>query len=296
MDERIVDSRTPRSNRYARVVIGEGALEFEVLIPVEFGVARTDLVPSVKSVLAQIVEMDDAARAEERTFDDDEALAAVTVQEFFVEFRYFSATVNSQWAEYFTPEPDGRWRHRGMALPWMRDWRTKATPAILAVDAAYAENASAAAGVYIADWPSGAALDAFSTRIEEKPVAYEPGAFYKRELPTLMALLDQAPIPVSTIVVDSYVWLSGDGKPGLGARLYEALARRVPVVGVAKTRFHDDTWSEPVLRGASEAPLYVTAAGVDRTDAARNIARMSGAGRMPALLKQADDLARKALT
>jgi deoxyribonuclease V len=282
--------------RTAYAEVGEGDLAFEVHLPVEFGAIRLDLSDRARSALSQIVAMDDAARASNSDSEDDEQLAALTVYEFFAELEYFSTTVNSQWTEFFTPDGDGRWRHRGKVLPWMPSWLAKSKPAILAVDVAYSQNAAAAAGVYFADWTSEVALRTFSVRVDGAPAAYEPGDFYKRELPLVMTLLDQAPIPVSTIVVDGYVWLSSEGRPGLGARLYEALARRTPVIGVAKTKFQNDTWSQSIRRGASEAPLYVTAAGIDRADAARRIERMSGDGRIPTLLKQADALTRAALS
>jgi deoxyribonuclease V len=257
---------------------------------------RVDLCDRARSALAQIVAMDEVARASNHDGGEDEQLAALTVYEFFAELEYFSTTVNAQWTEFFTPASDGVWRHRGKTLPWMPSWSIKAAPAILAVDAAYSENDAAAAGVYFSDWADVESLAEVVTRISGPPAPYQPGEFYRRELPLIMALLDQAPRPVATIVIDGYVWLSGDGRPGLGARLHEALARRVPVIGVAKTRFHDDTWSQPITRGLSGTPLYITGAGVDRGDAARRIARMSGENRIPAMLKQADDLARKAIT
>lgn len=293
------DERELRADGTAKAVnmlVGRGDLGFWVTLPVEFGVARTDLIPVARSVLAQIVEMDDAARScNTPEHDDDEVLNAITIREFFVEFEYYATAWNSNWHVYFTPDSDGRYRHRGMELPWMASWRRKVKPAILALDAAYGEAHSAAAGVYLPDWTATSAIAQFTKRIGAAPMQYEPGQFYKRELPVLMALLDEAPLPVSALVIDGYVWLSGDGRPGLGARLYEAIGRRVPVIGVAKTKFRDDAWSQPVRRGASEAPLYVTAAGIDRADAARCIERMSGAGRIPAILKQADGLARSVL-
>ena len=167
---------------------------------------------------------------------------------------------------------------------------------IMALDVAYNDAAAAAAGVYFAAWSAACAEGLFARRIEIEPQRYEPGEFYKRELPVLMRLLEESPVEASAFIVDGYVWLSGDGRPGLGARLYEALAARVPVIGVAKTQFHDDDWSKQVLRGGSAAPLYVTSVGMPLDEAARNIAQMSGAHRVPTLLKQADEAARKALS
>ncbi len=270
--------------------------EFEVHLPVEWGEVRADLKPLARSLLSRIVELDDIARAShDDAHDDDERLAAVIVREFYCELRYFATAWNSDWTEYVTREAGGEWRHRGKALPWMRDWRITSEPAIVAIDAAYGETRSAVGAVYFRDWASEHTHATSSFIREGKPPAYEPGAFYKRELPLLMEALDQAEMPISAVVIDGYVWLSADRKPGLGARLYEAVARRIPVIGVAKTVFRDDTWSEKVRRGASDAPLYVTSVGIDRADAARRIVGMSGEGRTPKLLSLADRQARSAL-
>lgn len=280
----------------AFTTVGDGDLEFDVCLPVERGEKRNDLKAFARSVLSQIVEMDERAREakENDPHDDDEVLANVTVREYFVEFEYFAMAWNSQWSEFFTRDPDGRWRHRGL-LPWMHTWWVKTAPQILLLDAAYSDAAVAAAGILMPRWDAEAPTSVWSKRIDEMPRAYEPGQFYKRELPILMSLIDDCPLPVSEIVIDGYVWLSGDGRAGLGAHLYEALARKVPVIGVAKTKFRDDAWSQPVRRGASESPLYVTAAGIDRSAAATRVARMSGVGRIPTLLKAVDDAARSAL-
>ncbi len=121
---------------------------------------------------------------------------------------------------------------------------------------------------------------------------YEPGAFYKRELPCLLAVLKKANTPLEVIVIDGYVWLSGDGRPGLGAYLYEALGGSTIVVGVAKTSFIGSGFAVPVVRGKSQKPLYVTSRGVEPAVAAGWIQRMHGPHRLPRLLKQVDSLCR----
>ncbi len=134
-----------------------------------------------------------------------------------------------------------------------------------------------------------------STRhtVRVSPVAaYEPGAFYKRELPCLTAVLDAAGGRFDTVVVDGYVWLGDEGQKGLGAHLYDALDRSVAVIGVAKTSFGGSPFAQRVLRGVSKAPLFVTAAGVDARHAATLVATMHGAHRVPTLLKAVDRLAR----
>jgi deoxyribonuclease V len=121
------------------------------------------------------------------------------------------------------------------------------------------------------------------------PAAYQPGAFYERELPYLLTALERMP-PLSIVIVDAYVWL-GPEQPGLGARLHEACRGAFAVIGVAKTRFAGAPAFE-VVRGDSDRPLFVTAAGLDPAEAARDIATMHGEFRIPTLLKRVDSLAR----
>jgi deoxyribonuclease V len=128
------------------------------------------------------------------------------------------------------------------------------------------------------------------TRIESV-AEYQPGEFYRRELPCLLAVLERGPA-AEVAVVDGYVWL-GPERPGLGAHLFEALGKRIAVIGVAKTRFAGAGEAVPMYRGESRSPLYVTAAGVGVTEAAGWIARMAGPYRVPEMLKRVDQLARK---
>jgi len=95
-------------------------------------------------------------------------------------------------------------------------------------------------------------------------------------------------------VVDGYADLDPDGRPGLGARAHAEFG--VPVIGVAKTAFRTATHAIPVLRGTSARPLYVTAAGMSRADAAELVRQMAGRHRMPDALRRADTLARHGRT
>ncbi len=116
---------------------------------------------------------------------------------------------------------------------------------------------------------------------------YVPGQFFKRELPCLLELLKKVGEPLSTIIVDGFVSL-GD-KPGLGMHLWEALGRRVPVIGVAKNHFRYAT-PVAVLRGSSKRPLFVTAGGIEPSSAGEAIRKMHGFNRIPTLLKWVDRL------
>jgi deoxyribonuclease V len=173
--------------------------------------------------------------------------------------------------------------------------RTPETTAIACLDAAYEEAAAGVACVLFTGWDSPEAAATLSRYFALKPAAYEPGAFYKRELPLLLDILGAADRAIATIIIDGYVWLGSDARPGLGAILFAALDGKIPVIGAAKTRFRDDTWSVPVLRGKSGRPLFVTAAGMPPHEAAEAIRTMHGEHRIPTMLNRADNAARTVL-
>jgi deoxyribonuclease V len=166
---------------------------------------------------------------------------------------------------------------------------------ITCVDAAYGDTAASAACVIAASWRSASPLRETALRRAEA-APYEPGSFYRRELPLLRAVLEQAtPIP-EIIIIDGYVWLDANGRPGLGAHLYEELGGGHVVIGVAKTAYRGaDDWSALVMRGRGGRPLFVTAAGMTNEDAAAIVAEMHGSHRIPTLVRRADQLARRAL-
>ncbi|MEZ4394912.1 MAG: endonuclease V [Polyangiales bacterium] len=172
--------------------------------------------------------------------------------------------------------------------------RRERTGAMLyALDVDYRDDGSArAALVGFARWDDPAPTRELVTPVADV-AAYEPGAFYKRELPCLLAALREAAEPASCVVVDGHVWLRRDDDAGLGAHLWRALGCATPVVGVAKQRF-DAGVAAPVLRGASERPLWVTAAGVEAAWACARLREMHGDHRIPTLLKRVDALCRGA--
>jgi deoxyribonuclease V len=165
---------------------------------------------------------------------------------------------------------------------------------LAAVDVSYGEREALAACVVFGAWEDAAIAQALTARIES-PEPYVPGAFYKRELPCILAVLAKAAAEIEAVVIDGYVFLDGEGKRGLGAHLFEALGGRVAVIGVAKTGFAGASHAIAVLRGTSKKPLLVTAAGVPAETAASFIRRMHGEDRMPTLLRRVDRLCRDAL-
>ena len=163
---------------------------------------------------------------------------------------------------------------------------------ILATDTCYGPTWVRTAGVLFRRWRDLKPCATEVLKQDQKATAYAPGAFYLRELPCILSLLERIATRPSTIVIDGYVHLDERGRKGLGAHLFEALGAAVPVVGVAKRPFAGSRHAEAVLRGRSARPLFVTAAGVPTQEAAEAIAGMSGPHRLPTLLKLADRLSR----
>lgn len=122
---------------------------------------------------------------------------------------------------------------------------------------------------------------------------YQPGQFWRRELPPLRAVLAGVD-RLALLVVDGYVDLDPAGRPGLGAVAHEEFG--VPVIGVAKNAFRGATHAVPVLRGASARPLFITAVGLPPAEAAAAVQRMAGPFRLPDALRRADALARGAVS
>jgi deoxyribonuclease V len=158
------------------------------------------------------------------------------------------------------------------------------------LDVDYREDRAVAACVLFRDWTDSSSA-AEVVRTIERMEPYVPGQFFKRELPCLLAVLQSVPEPLDTVVIDGYVWLTAERKPGLGGHLYEALGKTTPVIGVAKTNFAGAP-ARAVLRGNSTRPLFVTAAGLDLDEAARKVQQLHGPFRLPMLLKRVDQLCR----
>ena len=161
------------------------------------------------------------------------------------------------------------------------------------VDVQYQDDNAAAACLTFSDWTSSASLQEFTAEISGVE-PYVSGEFYRRELPCLLEVLARLPELPEVVVIDGYVWL-GDHKPGLGAYLFEALAGRVPIVGVAKTSHLQASPSVEIFRGESRTPLLISAVGIGLEEAASLVSSMNGSFRIPTLLKKVDQLARAAL-
>ena len=166
---------------------------------------------------------------------------------------------------------------------------------IVAIDVHYKENTTKAVGALIQNWGDAAAIQ-YVIRYIDSVEEYESGAFYKRELPCIMEVLNQVDLAeINYIVIDGFVVLDDTGKPGLGAYVYESIQHKVPVIGVAKRNFHQNLKNVvPVLRGESNNPLYVTAVGTDVQQAAGFVKSMHGEFRLPTVLKELDRITKEA--
>lgn len=171
--------------------------------------------------------------------------------------------------------------------------KPKTTTLKAALDVYYKADKAKAVCVLFDDWTSASLHSVYA--VETAPPAdYEAGQFYKRELPPLLDVLKTVNLAeIETLIVDGYVYLNDEGRPGLGARLYSALTQPIPVIGVAKRKFgNSQNVAVAVKRGGSLRPLFVTAIGMEAVRAASLVQNMAGAYRMPTLLKQLDGLTR----
>ncbi|MCM2371915.1 endonuclease V [Aporhodopirellula aestuarii] len=167
---------------------------------------------------------------------------------------------------------------------------------IACIDVGYTESESKpttaiAACVVINDWRDSHSASEYTLRIRNVR-DYEPGQFYRRELPCIEAVLTKLPQLPRCIVVDGYVWLDDEDHPGLGAYLYRFLNECIPVIGVAKNPFKHSTHATHLRRGGSARPLYITAVGIPIAQAVHNIAAMHGPHRFPSILRRVDRLSR----
>lgn len=163
---------------------------------------------------------------------------------------------------------------------------------IFAVDVGYHALSAVVAGIMFNNWEDSIPTS-HSVIYVDDIAEYEPGYFYKRELPCILQILNQLNNLPEYIIVDGYVYLDQSQTPGLGKHLYDALEGRSIVIGVAKTRFKDMSPEVEVFRGKSQRPIYVTAAGISDIKAKCLIKKMDGRYRIPAMLKLVDQLTKK---
>lgn len=122
---------------------------------------------------------------------------------------------------------------------------------------------------------------------------YQSGQFYQREMPCLLALIEQINEPFDVIIIDGYVYLDGVVQAGLGKHLYDNLSAKKPIVGIAKTHFYGMSQDFAVYRGVSKHPLYVTCIDFDINIAKELVQYLQGCYRMPDVVTMVDKLTRR---
>jgi deoxyribonuclease V len=162
---------------------------------------------------------------------------------------------------------------------------------IAVLDVYYTNQQATAAVCVIENWSSANPIFKKTVYISQV-LEYAPGNFYKRELPCLLLALEETSVPYQSIVIDGYVHLGSDQKPGLGMHLWLALKGKKTVTGVAKRYFLETPKNTELLRGDSQSPLFITAQGLPLEKAKNAIASMDGKYRIPTILKMTDTLSR----
>lgn len=164
------------------------------------------------------------------------------------------------------------------------------TSKIACFDVYYYENQAKACCLVFEIEPRERVISRYSAEV--KPVVdYIPGEFYRRELPCILRVYERVNEEIGLALVDGFVFLE-NGKRGLGGHLFEALHKKIPVIGVAKTFFKGCRDYTKVYRGESKNPLFVSSIGIEPPSAARLIRNLEGGGRLPDVLKEVDHLTR----
>jgi deoxyribonuclease V len=163
---------------------------------------------------------------------------------------------------------------------------------ILAVDVDYRDSDAYIGGVTFEHWTDNNEKETFVSFLDNIH-EYIPGQFYLRELPCILKLIEEHKLMPKYIVIDGFVSLDGEGKPGLGKYLYDALNNKVAIIGVAKKNLKGIPAACKIYRGRSKNPLYITSAGITLDDAKKFIRSMHGYYRVPTLLKKVDQVSRQ---
>jgi len=149
------------------------------------------------------------------------------------------------------------------------------------------------AAVAFDDWAAaeGSRHHALDIARVEKPAK---GELDLRALPWLIQLLEADRLQPEAIVLEGFVHLDAQDTPGLGRRLFDALAGRVPVIGVSKSVFKGTDTPDQfcVFREDETPPLIVTCAGIDLGAAKARVRMMHGRKRVPTLMKLAARIAK----
>lgn len=143
------------------------------------------------------------------------------------------------------------------------------------------------AGISFNNWCDNSPINTYHSLCKPEEYGdYEPGGFYKRELPCILKLLNEYKLSPSVIIIGGFVYLNKELDPGLGWYLYNKT--KIPVVGIAENPFREIIPDTFVYRGNSEKPLYVSTVGLSLEETKEKIRNMHGKYRLPTLIKLTD--------
>ena len=94
------------------VEINDGKLDFEIHLRARNSVVPPGDIAFAQQVLAQVAEMDSAARElpQRLGMDHEEYLAYITIAPPKVVLRYCAAAFNTEWSAHFVPGKSGRYQ------------------------------------------------------------------------------------------------------------------------------------------------------------------------------------------
>lgn len=146
------------------------------------------------------------------------------------------------------------------------------------------------AGIVVQDLLSDK-VEKVVTAIVENVEDYIPGQFYRRELKSVEAIINQLDkTQIEAIVIDGYAD-SGTEEHALGTFVYEEY--KIPVIGIGKNKYKRCILENlEVCRGDSQRPLFVSSKGMDNEKSKELVKNMFGEFRLPFLVKYADKMAR----
>ncbi len=159
------------------------------------------------------------------------------------------------------------------------------------LDVHYDEQIAHAACVEFLKWNDTDPVRAItvSTRVLSD---YRPGRFFERELPCLLTVLKRARRQYESLIIDGYVFLKEPVVNGLGAHLEQVLPYSPEVIGVAKNPLRVADRFVTITRGKSKKPLFISSVNIPVEEAAKLVAGMDGAFRIPTLIRLADKVCR----
>lgn len=159
----------------------------------------------------------------------------------------------------------------------------------LIIDVSYQDTQAKVVGGFFEKW-TDESLRQITSKIVDDVNEYVSGEFYKRELPCILEFLKDIDLQeIDLIIIDGFIYLDDDEKKGLGAYLYDFLAIKIPIIGVAKSKFYNNNrFVKEILRGQSKNCVYISAVGIDLDYASSLIQKMFGEFRLPSLIKKVD--------